>query len=143
VTSAPARSARPAHLDLRLIGLVFLGGCVGTALRAGVGLLVPPSDGVPLATFAINVIGAFALGLLLAVLAGRGPDRGSRRAMRLLLGTGLLGGFTTYSTLASDTALLVGDGRVAAGIAYALGTLLAGLLGSWAGLLLGTTDRRA
>jgi CrcB protein len=141
VTSAPPRSARPAHLDLRLIALVFLGGSVGTALRAGVGLLVPPFAGIPLATIAINVGGAFALGLLLAVLARRGPDHGRPRAMRVLLGTGLLGGFTTYSTLAADTALLAGDGRVAAGIAYAVGTLLAGLLGSWAGLLLGTGGR--
>jgi CrcB protein len=133
VTSAPPRSARPAHLDLRLIALVFLGGSVGTALRAGVGLLVPPFAGIPLATIAINVGGAFALGLLLAVLARRGPDHGRPRAMRVLLGTGLLGGFTTYSTLAVETATL----PPALGAAYLAATVLLGASASLAGALLG------
>jgi CrcB protein len=139
VTSA--RPARPAYLDARLLAVVFLGGTAGTALRAAVGLLVPSVGGMPLATLGINAVGAFGLGLLLALLARRGPDRGPRRTMRLLLGTGLLGGFTTYSALAVDTAVLVDGGRIALGVVYALGTLIAGLLGSWLGLRPGASGR--
>ncbi|MDQ1531856.1 MAG: fluoride exporter [Microbacteriaceae bacterium] len=138
MTHAP--SSTHAHLDPRLLGLVFLGGTVGTALRAAVGLVVPPIAGVPWATVAINALGAFALGLLLAALV-RHPDHGRGPTLRLLLGTGLLGGFTTYSALAVDTAGLLGQGRVLEGVAYGLGTLVAGLLGAWSGLLLGTARR--
>jgi CrcB protein len=85
----------------------------------------------------VNVAGAFALGLLLAALARRGPDRGRRRMLRLLLGTGLLGGFTTYSTLAVDTAGLLGAGGLVAGGGSALLTVVAGLGGAALGDRLG------
>ncbi|MDH2444750.1 CrcB family protein [Amnibacterium sp. CER49] len=119
-----------------MLAVVLVGGTVGTAVRAAIGLIPLPAD-VPIATPAINVAGAFALGLLLAALARRGPDTGSRRTLRLLLGTGLLGGFTTYSTLAVDTAGLVGAGGLVAGIGSALVTVIAGLGGAALGDRLG------
>ncbi|MGN6742767.1 MAG: fluoride efflux transporter FluC [Amnibacterium sp.] len=115
------------HRSPVLAAAVFAGGAVGTALRAGIGALVPPVDSVPLATIGINVLGAFALGLLLAVLGRRGPDLGGRRALRLTVGTGVLGGFTTFSALAVDTAGLLQRGQVLEGLLYVAGTVLPGL----------------
>jgi CrcB protein len=118
------------------VGLVFIGGAAGTLSRYGLTLLIPDWSGVPVATCGINAAGAFLLGLLLEVLALGGPDRGRRRLLRLLLGTGFLGGFTTYSALAVDTDVLISDGRVLAASAYALGTLALGLVGAATGMLL-------
>ena len=117
--------------------LVAAGGAVGTALRVLLGAAVPEVDAVPVGILLINLVGAFALGLLVEVLARRGPDAGRRRGVRLLLGTGVLGGFTTYSALAVGTTLLVEGGRPLAGIAYGLGTVLLGALCTMLGILAG------
>ena len=127
-------ASRPVHLRWRSAGLVFLGGAVGTAARATVSAAAPPLGGVPVAVLAVNVGGAFLLGLLLASLHRRGPDEGARRDLRLLLGTGVLGGFTTYSALAVDTAALVADGRAGVALLYAGGTLVLGLVAALVGL---------
>lgn len=128
------RPVRPPHLRWAYIGLVALGGAIGTAVRAVLADLLPAVDGVSWTVFGINVVGAFCLGLLLDALARRGPDVGRRRAVRLFVGTGVLGGFTTYSTLADDTARLLDVGRWAAGTGYALLTVVAGLAAVVAGL---------
>ena len=129
-----ARSAAPPAVHVLA---VFVGGAAGTALRALVGALVPAVDRVPVATIAINVIGAFALGALLAVLARRGPDAGRRRTARLLLGTGVLGGFTTFSSLAVDTAVLLEGHRLLQALAYGLGSVLAGVAAAALGARVG------
>jgi CrcB protein len=125
---------RPVYLRWTFIGIVALGGAVGTALRAVLAASVPDVDGVSWIIFGINVFGAFCLGLLLEALSHRGADVGGRRTARLLLGTGVLGGFTTYSTLASGTAQLLTDGRLGAGSGYALLTVVAGLAAVVVGL---------
>lgn len=120
---------------MKSFGLVVVGGTLGTLGRFLVGEI--PYDGLfPLATFAVNVVGSFALGALLAVVLRRGAE-----SARLLVGTGFLGGFTTYSALAVETdALLRGD-HVALGIVYALGSVLAGLGAALAGVALGSRGR--
>jgi len=128
--TAPTRTFPP----WRSIAVVLLGGTVGTALREGMTLAVPRIDGVPIATVGVNVAGAFALGVLLEHLARRGPESGRARDLRLLLGTGVLGGFTTYSALAVDTVLLASGGSVGIAVLYALGTLVLGGVASWAGI---------
>jgi CrcB protein len=133
---------RPVHLRWGAVGLVFAGGTVGTAVRELLAITVPPAAGVAVVIVGINVGGAFLLGLLLETLAGRGRDEGRRRRLRLLLGTGLLGGFTTYSALATDTSLLLADNRLGAALLYALGTVLLGTLASWAGILTGAARNR-
>jgi CrcB protein len=110
---------------------------VGTGLREAIALANPASDGgFPAAVYLINVIGAFALGLLLEVLARRGPDSGRRRSVRLLLGTGVLGGFTTYSAFAVDAAALLGE-SLAVALMYMAATLIVGLLASAGGIVAG------
>lgn len=138
-------AGRPARLRPGLLAPVFAGGVLGTAARAAVALIVPQPAGVPLPTLTVNIVGAFLLGVLLQALARRGPDVGVLLAVRLTVGTGFLGGFTTYSSLTAETGTLslAGSGGIAA--ASAVGSLLLGLLAAWAGILVGTalvTDRR-
>lgn len=132
---------RPAHTRPLYILLVFIGGTAGTMARFGLAGLIATPDGLPLGIFLINVVGAFALGLLLEALARRGPDIGRRRAVRLLVGTGFLGGFTTYSALAVDSALLLDDGRVATGVAYLVLSVLTGLVAAAGGIAVGARIR--
>ncbi|WP_291042226.1 CrcB family protein [Herbiconiux sp.] len=122
--------------------LVVAGGVVGTTLRVLVTAAVPDAGGLPIDILVVNLVGAFALGLLLEVLALRGPDTGTRRRVRLLVGTGVIGGFTTYSALATDTSLLVDSDRLLAAAAYALGTVVLGAVASIAGILVGRLTRR-
>lgn len=125
---------RPLHLRGRYLGLVAVGGVMGTAAREAVSIVTPPVWGLPLGIFLVNAVGAFLLGVLLESLARSGPDGGGRRRMRLLLGTGALGGFTTYSALATDTATLWGTGGSGPAVAYSLATLIVGALASWSGI---------
>jgi CrcB protein len=131
----PAGQAGPVHLSGPNIALVAAGGTLGTGLRYLISTLVPRWAGVPVATLAINVVGAFLLGALLELLADRSIDAGWSRRSRLGLGTGALGGFTTYSALATDTATLA-LAHPAWAVGYATGTVVLGAaastLGIWA-----------
>lgn len=120
---------------MRSFALVVAGGTAGTLSRYGVTQWLG-SDGLfPLDTFAVNVTGSFVLGALLAALLVRGDDEA--RTARLLLGTGFLGGYTTYSALAVQTDALLRDEHIALGLGYALGTLVAGLIAALAGVAAG------
>ncbi|WP_423921117.1 fluoride efflux transporter FluC [Frigoribacterium sp. 2-23] len=134
--------ARPVHLTPSLIALVALGGAVGTSLRLAVSLLVPARGPFDVGIFGVNVVGAFALGLLLEHLALGGSDVGRRRQLRLLVGTGVLGGFTTYSTLATSTATLLGGDHLLWALLYGLITVVTGTIASYAGIALARRLRR-
>jgi CrcB protein len=138
------RPPRPVHLRWSSIGLVALGGAVGTGIREALALTWPaPAGGLPVTILVINVVGAFVLGALLEALALRGPDEGRRRAVRLLVGTGVLGGFTTYSSLATDAAALAGS-ALGVALAYAALSLVVGAAASLAGIAAGgALHRRA
>lgn len=133
--SDPRTVMRPVHLRWRYLGIVALGGAVGTALRDVISTLLPADHGVSWAVFWINVTGAFLLGVLLEALAHRGPDEGRRRVLRLLLGTGVMGGFTTYSSLAEATGALFLDGHGLVGTGYGLLTVLVGAVATALGLV--------
>jgi CrcB protein len=139
--SAP--DARPVHLRWSAIGLVFAGGTVGTLLRYALGLALPPWNSLPVAVFVANIVGAFALGWLLEALLRRGPDAGIRRSLRLLLGTGMLGGFTTYSAFAVDTDGLLGSAHLVAGLGYGLLTVFVGAAASVLGIAVGAALTRS
>lgn len=146
VVPGPQPGERPLHLRLPHVGLVLLGGIFGTAAREGLTLAVPGINGIPTTILTVNVVGAFLLGLLLESLLRAGPDGGARRTLRLMLGTGCLGGFTTYSTFAVDVVDLwgaPGSGLAdpGAGVLLLLATILAGALASWAGIALASRLR--
>lgn len=115
------------HRDLRLIALAFVGGAVGTGARAAIEHEFPFEPGSwPWSTFAINITGAFLLGLLLEALSRREALVGRARRARALLGTGVLGGFTTYSAFALEAVRLPsGLGLLYAVLSAALGVAAA------------------
>lgn len=119
------------------LGVVAVGGAVGSLARYLITLAVGDTGAFPLATFGINVVGAFLLGMLVEALTRLGSDHGRWRTVRLLLGTGVLGGFTTYSLLAADTAELLLDDQVWVAAGYGLATLVVGGAASWLGVLSG------
>lgn len=130
-------AARAPHLDPTLILLVFVGGMVGTGARYAVSTSVAPTGGWPTATFVENLTGAFLLGLLLELLVRRGAETARGRRVRLGLGTGLLGGYTTFSTLALEVERLVVDGQVPLGLAYGLTSVVLGFGAALTGVVLG------
>lgn len=122
----------------RLAGLAVLVACgaaIGTLVRAVIGQSFPHSGGTwPWATFAINIIGSLVLGGLVEVLARTGADEGWRRAARLTLGTGVIGGFTSYSTFVVEIDRLGQAGQALTAVAYALVSVLAGLAAAGLGI---------
>jgi len=124
----------PVHLTPSAIAMVFAGGSLGVLARASLDRFFPAGTGFPTTTFVINLVGAFALAVLIETLALRGADVGHRRALRLTLGTGVLGGFTTYSALAVQTDALLRTGHAATALTYAAGTIALGLVASLAGI---------
>ena len=118
--------SRSAHLRPDLVGLVAVGGAVGTAGRYGLSQALTPAGGWPTSTFVENLLGAFLLGVLLEALVRRGPETRRAQRLRLALGTGVLGGFTTFSSLAIEIERLVADGRVALGLGYGVASVVLG-----------------
>ena len=132
----PPAHPRPAYRQPTLLGLVVVGGALGTMVRWSLGTAFPVPPGTfPWTTFSINVVGSLLLGLLLESLVRSGPDEGWRRGLRLGAGTGVMGGFTTYSTFMVEAALLVRGGHVALGAVYVAGSVAAGVTAALAGML--------
>ena len=123
---------------LAATGLVALGGAVGAVARhqAGRGMtaLLGPAavSAFPWATLAVNVVGSLAMGLLAGWLARQG--NGGETA-RLLLGVGLLGGFTTFSAFSLELMVLIERGQGGSAFAYAAISVLAGVTALYIGLI--------
>jgi len=118
--------------------IVFLGGGVGSVVRHGFNLGIGrlwPND-FPLATFIINILGSFLMGVVVAWFAFRWGGGGWSQHTRLLLTTGFLGGFTTFSTFSLDTALLWERDAYAVAAVYVAVSVLIGVVGLFAGLAL-------
>lgn len=113
------------------VWLVALGGAAGAVLRYLIAVQFINRDltAFPWATLAVNIAGAFLIGLVVAI-APEDPAN----PWRLLLGTGLLGGFTTFSALSLETLVLFEAGRPLAGTVNLVGTSIAGLLACAAGV---------
>src|SRR6218665_4159445 len=117
--------------------LVAAGGAVGSWLRFAIGRLLPTGiGGFPWATVTVNVIGSFAMGLLAGWLAR--DASGDGESWRLLLGVGLLGGFTTFSAFSLEVVRLAQRGTFGMAGLYMLLSLGAGI----GGLLLGLSAMR-
>ena len=134
------RRVRPEWSRPRAIGLVFAGGVLGAGARELLESAVPQNNPVPVAILIANILGAFLLGLLLESLGRAQNTRAS--STRLLLGTGLLGGFTTYSMLALGVVRLAVDGRPGIAALYGVGAVVLGAIMTWAGIVLGAARGR-
>lgn len=130
------------HRDPRLVLVVAVGGAVGTLARHLVSSASAGGGGFPVTTLGINLVGAFVLGVLLEALLRHGRETDRARRLRLGVGTGVLGGFTTYSTLAVEIERLLTDGQVATAAAYAAASVVLGLLVCGAGVLVGAHGHR-
>ncbi|MFD1824771.1 MULTISPECIES: fluoride efflux transporter FluC [Mumia] len=131
--------ARPAYLKGASIALVFVGGVIGVAAREGFMLAVPNEDNIPIVVPIVNILGAFVLGYLYEALTRTAPGPELTSRLKLLIGTGFCGGLTTYSSLATDTAVLFDDDRAGIGILYAVGTVVIGAGATFAGIALAST----
>nr|WP_143192952.1 fluoride efflux transporter CrcB [Saccharothrix sp. CB00851] len=100
-----------------MVALVFVGAAVGAVLRYLTARLVRRTFPFPWATFAVNVVGSFVLGCV----AGASPE------LRALVGAGLCGGLTTYSTFSFETLRLTEVGRYGQAFANVAASLTAGL----------------
>ncbi|MYT31533.1 MULTISPECIES: CrcB family protein [unclassified Streptomyces] len=120
-----ARRPLPWQGEWPVIGAVAVGGALGATARYGAGLLWPTADtAFPWTTLVINVVGCALMGVLMVLIAEVWT---AHRLLRPFLGTGILGGFTTFSTHAVDIERLVSAGRLPLALAYLAGTLLAAL----------------
>jgi CrcB protein len=116
---------------------VLIGGAAGAGLRYEAGRLALrlAGPGFPWATLAVNLIGGLLMGLLAGAMVG---EEAASRPLWLLLGVGLLGGFTTFSAFSLDMFAMLQRGQAGLATAYAL----ASVLGALALLVLGYTLAR-
>lgn len=116
--------------------LVAAGGAVGAVARYGVGVqaLRLWGSGWPYGTFVVNVVGGLLMGVLAGYLAHRGGADQER--LRVLLGMGVLGGFTTFSAFSLEAALMIGKRAYGQAFAYTSASVLLSISALFLGLLL-------
>ncbi len=115
----------PFRPDPVLVVCIGLGGALGSAARYALAQALPrDSGGFPWATLLVNLVGAAVLGFVVVALADRPPPADRWRAF---LGTGVCGGFTTFSTLSVEVVLLTRDGAATTAIGYVAVSVVAGL----------------
>lgn len=116
--------------------LVAAGGAVGAVARYGLGAqaLRLWGSGWPFGTFAANVLGGLLMGVLAGYLAHRGGADQER--LRVLLGVGVLGGFTTFSAFSLEAALMIGKRLYGQAFAYTTASVLLSISALFLGLLL-------
>lgn len=130
------RPARRAQAPV--VAAVALGGGAGAAARYAASLRWPTAaDGFPWTTLWVNVAGCAAIGVLMVVIT---ETRATHPLVRPFLGTGVLGGFTTFSTYAVDVRGLLDDGAAGHGLVYLAATPIAALAAVWSAA---ATTRRA
>ncbi|MGX1567662.1 fluoride efflux transporter CrcB [Streptomyces sp. NPDC055506] len=128
-----------------VVTVVALGGGAGAAARYAASLWWPSAAGdFPWTTLWVNIAGCAVIGVFMVVIT---EIRAVHPLVRPFFGTGVLGGFTTFSTYAVDIRKLLEGGHVGTGLAYLAATPLAALAAVWLGALstrriLGTTDAK-
>lgn len=126
----PQTAPGPRRRQAEILAAVAVGGVFGACARYGAGLLWPTAVGAfPWTTFWINVTGSAAMGVLMVLITER---TGAHPLVRPFLGTGVLGGYTTFSTYAVDAQRLIDGDRVGTALLYLVGTLVAALSAVWA-----------
>ncbi|CAO5187454.1 Fluoride-specific ion channel FluC 2 [Frankia sp. AiPs1] len=126
----PAQRRELRRAPVLLLSVVSLGGVLGACARYGATLLWPTAPGAfPWTIWTINVIGCAAISVLMVLIVER---RTAHPLVRPFLGTGVLGGFTTFSTYAVDAQRLVDGGRAGLALAYLTLTVIGALGAVWA-----------
>ncbi|WP_145792282.1 fluoride efflux transporter CrcB [Kitasatospora atroaurantiaca] len=134
-TEQAGRAAAPGRASIGrgqgpAVAVVALGGVLGASARYGAGLLWPTGPtAFPWTTLVVNVVGCAVIGVFLVVIT---EAVAPHPLLRPFFGTGVLGGFTTFSTYAVDVRRLVDHGYAARGLGYLAATLLAALTAVWA-----------
>lgn len=127
---------RMPRLDGRELAAIFIGGCLGALGRAGLAVAAAPPPGHwPWPTFTVNLAGALLLGYLVTRLQERLPLSAYRRP---LLGTGLCGALTTFSTMQVELLRMLEADRLGLACGYAV----ASIGGGWLAVLLATASAR-
>ncbi len=121
--------------DWRLIVAILIGGGLGSVARYAVTVLVTQrfGPGFPWATFFINIVGSVIIGVVFEVSQTR--VIGMSPLVRIFFMTGILGGFTTFSTFSLDMVTLAGERAIGLALAYAAGSVLVGFAGAYAGIV--------
>jgi CrcB protein len=119
---------------------VAAGGVVGTGARNAIATNVAPGGDFPWTSLAVNVGGAFLLGVALTLFVSRWP---SAHHSRVAVCSGMLGAFTTFSAVGVEIATLVADKGAALAGGYALLSLFAGLAAVWLGVVAARPARAA
>ena len=122
------------RMDCMNLLLIAVGGALGAVSRFLLGNAVSKAMGsaLPFGTFVINVVGCFAMGLLMTLIVDRELLPG---AWRLFLCVGFLGGFTTFSSFGYETMMLLAEGRLLAVLAYVGCSVGLGVVAAAAGVL--------
>ena len=115
------------------LGLIFVGGLIGTILRYGISRLDGKSSAIPFGILVANLAGAFILGCVISYLSEYEPS--NTTSIRAALGTGFCGGLTTFSTFCAGIIDLSKDASITLAITYATISLVLGVLAFQVGLL--------
>lgn len=137
----PDRLLQPLDGHAPALAVIAVGGALGALARHGAGLALPTAPGsFALATFLVNVVGCLLIGVLIVVVT---EVTTAHPLVRPFLATGVLGGFTTFSTYATDAHELAAAGRPFTAAGYVVGTLVAAVAATWLGIGLARAAGRA
>ncbi|WP_062443110.1 fluoride efflux transporter FluC [Herbidospora daliensis] len=117
-------------MPVRTLVAISAGGVAGSLVRYGLGVLFPSAPGFPWTTLFINVTGCLLIGVLMVAIT---EIWAAPAWVRPLLGVGVLGGYTTFSTYIADIGLLVAGGAPRSALVYLVVTPLLALAAVWAG----------
>ena len=122
--------------DVRAVGAVLVGGALGSLARYVVGVVTVArfGDGLPVGTFVVNIAGSFIIGLVAEFAAARAF--GFSPLVRTFVATGILGGFTTFSSFSLDAVALAHNRSPYLALAYVLLSVAGGAVAALCGLLL-------
>ncbi len=125
-------------LTLPMLLAVAAGGATGSVARYVIGVALLRTTGAfPVSTMLINIVGSFLIGLLARLFDA--PDH--NQVLRVALTVGLCGGFTTFSTFSAETVTLLQQGKAGRAALYISVTVVASVLATMTGLLLGRSTR--
>lgn len=116
--------------------IVFIGAGLGGLARYGTGITMARLSALtnfPVSTFTVNIVGSFVMGLIMGFLATR---HGLSDGWKLFLATGMMGGFTTFSSFSLETVQLIENGEVTTALIYVLSSVILGLIALFSGLYL-------